>query len=142
MDPARPDEPPAASPAPAPPRRAVTPRQYLWIVGAAAVLVLALEFLGPVLTPFLVGAIFAYIGAPLVDPLLEARYLDIEQGAIAARPAFAQRRRHAGMQGGQHDGHRGKRGAQQQQASRADGHSAGPRPLRHSSAVTTTRCTR
>lgn len=82
MDPARPDEPPAASPAPAPPRRAVTPRQYLWIVGAAAVLVLALEFLGPVLTPFLVGAIFAYIGAPLVDRL-ERRGVSRTLGTLA-----------------------------------------------------------
>ena len=75
MDPARPDEPPPASPAPAPaaPRRIVTPRQYLWIVAAAIVAVLALEFLGPVLTPFLVGAIFAYIGAPLVDRLQRRR---------------------------------------------------------------------
>lgn len=76
MDPARPDEPtapvPAAAPAAAPAvpaHRLVTPRQYLWVVGFVLVVVLALEFLGPVLTPFLVGAIFAYIGAPLVDRL-------------------------------------------------------------------------
>jgi predicted PurR-regulated permease PerM len=78
MDPARPDEPPATAPAPPPPpepaavahlRRLVTPRQYLWVIGFALVVVLALEFLGPVLTPFLVGAIFAYIGAPIVDRL-------------------------------------------------------------------------
>ena len=77
MDPARPDEPPAptvppppapvAAPAPAP--RLVTARQYLWVVGFVVVVVLALEFLGPVLTPFLVGAILAYIGAPIVDRL-------------------------------------------------------------------------
>ena len=74
MDPARPDEPAAAAaPAPAAPHRLVTPRQYLWIVGAALALVLALEFLGPVLTPFLIGAIFAYIGAPLVDRLQRRR---------------------------------------------------------------------
>jgi predicted PurR-regulated permease PerM len=74
MDPARPDEPPAP-PAPAPPPaapappRLVTARQYLWVVGFAIVVVLALEFLGPVLTPFLVGAILAYVGAPIVDRL-------------------------------------------------------------------------
>ena len=73
MDPARPDEPPvpppAAAPVAAPAHRLVTPRQYLWVVGFVVVVILALEFLGPVLTPFLVGAIFAYIGAPLVDRL-------------------------------------------------------------------------
>src|SRR5690242_13916088 len=31
-------------------------KQYLWIIGAIAVLFFALEWLGPVLTPFLVGA--------------------------------------------------------------------------------------
>lgn len=50
-----------------PPRRhPLAPKQYLWIVGALAVIVLALEFLGPVLTPFLVGAILAYLGTPVV----------------------------------------------------------------------------
>ena len=75
MDRARPDEPSAAAPVPAPaaPPRLVTPRQYLWIVGAALVAALALQFLGPVLTPFLIGAIFAYIGAPLVDRLQRRR---------------------------------------------------------------------
>ncbi|CAG0998679.1 Putative transport protein YhhT [Burkholderiales bacterium] len=67
MEPSRPEATPAPVPAPAAAARLVTPRQYLWIVGAAAVVVLALQFLGPVLTPFLVGAIFAYLGAPLVD---------------------------------------------------------------------------
>jgi predicted PurR-regulated permease PerM len=49
--------------------RPLTVRHYLWIAGAAAVLVLALRWLGPVLTPFLVGAILAYLGTPLVDAL-------------------------------------------------------------------------
>ncbi|HJU21264.1 MAG TPA: AI-2E family transporter [Casimicrobiaceae bacterium] len=50
-----------------PPRRhPLAPKQYLWIVGALVVIVLALEFLGPVLTPFLVGAILAYLGTPVV----------------------------------------------------------------------------
>ncbi len=51
------------------PSPAVAWRHYLWIAGAAAVAVLALHFLGPVLTPFLVGAIFAYLGKPIVDRL-------------------------------------------------------------------------
>ncbi len=48
-------------------RRPVALRHYLWIAGAAVVLVAALQWLGPVLTPFLVGAILAYLGTPLVD---------------------------------------------------------------------------
>ncbi len=71
MDSPRPDE-PTSPPPPAPPpvaRRPVTIPQYLWIVGAAIVAVLALHFLGPVLTPFLIGAIFAYLGTPLVDAM-------------------------------------------------------------------------
>lgn len=58
----------ASSPATtAPPaRRPLTLRNYLWLAGAALVVVLALRFLGPVLTPFLIGAILAYLGTPLV----------------------------------------------------------------------------
>lgn len=51
----------------APARRPLTARNYLWIVGGAVVVVLALRLLGPVLTPFLIGAMFAYLGTPLVD---------------------------------------------------------------------------
>ena len=71
METPRPDEPTAAPPAAPPPvpRRPVTIPQYLWIVGAAIVVILALHFLGPVLTPFLIGAIFAYLGTPLVDAM-------------------------------------------------------------------------
>ncbi|HSC23576.1 MAG TPA: AI-2E family transporter [Casimicrobiaceae bacterium] len=47
-------------------RHPLAPKQYVWIVGAIVVLVLALEWLGPVLTPFLVGAILAYLGTPVV----------------------------------------------------------------------------
>ncbi|HQU49984.1 MAG TPA: AI-2E family transporter [Casimicrobiaceae bacterium] len=69
MDPRRPDE-PAAEPSPAAaPHRPVTIPQYLWVAGAAIVVVLALHFLGPVLTPFLIGAIFAYLGTPIVDAM-------------------------------------------------------------------------
>ena len=48
-------------------KRPLTWRNYLWIIGAALVLFFALRYLGPVLTPFLIGAILAYLGAPLVD---------------------------------------------------------------------------
>jgi predicted PurR-regulated permease PerM len=60
-------EPPAA-PAPAPPhpRRVLSARNYAWIAGAAIVIFLGLRFLGPVLTPFLIGAILAYLGTPIV----------------------------------------------------------------------------
>ncbi|MEO8755370.1 MAG: AI-2E family transporter [Casimicrobiaceae bacterium] len=51
----------------APARRALTPRNYLWLASAALVVLLALRYLGPVLTPFLIGAILAYLGTPLVD---------------------------------------------------------------------------
>ncbi|GIK86383.1 MAG: AI-2E family transporter [Betaproteobacteria bacterium] len=56
--------------APAPAVRApLAPRHYLWIGGALLVVVVALRWLGPVLTPFLFGAILAYLGTPLVDAL-------------------------------------------------------------------------
>lgn len=58
---AEPPEPPRA------PRRVLTWRNYFWIVAAAVVLVLGLTYLGPVLTPFLIGAILAYLGTPMVD---------------------------------------------------------------------------
>ena len=65
-----PIEPPVEPPTAEVPTRApdspVRPRQYLWIVGAVLVLVAALRWLGPVLTPFLVGAILAYVGRPIV----------------------------------------------------------------------------
>jgi len=60
-------EPPSAPP-PAPrPHRVLTVRNYAWIVGAAVVLFLGLRYLGPVLTPFLIGAILAYLGTPIVN---------------------------------------------------------------------------
>ncbi len=42
-------------------------RHYLWGVGAALIVFFLLHWLGAVLTPFLVGAILAYLGTPLVD---------------------------------------------------------------------------
>ena len=60
-------EPPSAvPPAPARTRRILTARNYAWIAGAAIVIFLGLRYLGPVLTPFLIGAILAYLGTPLV----------------------------------------------------------------------------
>ena len=50
-----------------PPRPPLTLRNYAWLIAAALGLVLLLQWLGPVLTPFLVGAILAYLGNPLVD---------------------------------------------------------------------------
>ncbi len=55
-----------AAESPAAARRALTLRNYLWIGGAAVVVVLGLRYLGPVLPPFLIGAILAYLGKPLV----------------------------------------------------------------------------
>jgi predicted PurR-regulated permease PerM len=52
---------------PAHPPRVLTLRNYVWIAGAAIVLFLGLRYLGPVLTPFLIGAILAYLGTPIVQ---------------------------------------------------------------------------
>jgi len=61
-------EPPQApAPVPAHPPRVLTLRNYVWIAGAAIVLFLGLRYLGPVLTPFLIGAILAYLGTPIVQ---------------------------------------------------------------------------
>ncbi len=49
------------------PRRPLSLRSYLWIAGAALVVFFGLRYLGTVLTPFLIGAILAYLGTPLVD---------------------------------------------------------------------------
>ncbi len=50
-----------------PARRALPLRHYLWGVGAALIVIFALRWLEAVLTPFLIGAILAYLGTPLVD---------------------------------------------------------------------------
>jgi predicted PurR-regulated permease PerM len=70
----------ATAPSPAM-SRSVAWRHYLWVAGAALVVLLALHWLGPVLTPFLVGAIFAYLGKPLVDRL-ERRRVPRSLGAL------------------------------------------------------------
>ena len=48
-------------------RRTLTLRNYVWIAGAALVIFFGLRYLGPVLTPFLIGAILAYLGTPILD---------------------------------------------------------------------------
>jgi predicted PurR-regulated permease PerM len=50
-----------------PVRRRLMPRHYLGVAVAAVLFSLAVYWLGPVLTPFLIGAILAYLGTPLVD---------------------------------------------------------------------------
>ena len=60
-------EPPSTPPLPPRPHRVLTARNYAWLIGAAAVLFLGLRYLGPVLTPFLIGAILAYLGTPIVN---------------------------------------------------------------------------
>src|SRR5204863_2112377 len=42
-------------------------QQYLWIVAVVAGVALLLHLLGEILTPFLIGAILAYIGNPVVS---------------------------------------------------------------------------
>ncbi|HVF33885.1 MAG TPA: AI-2E family transporter [Candidatus Saccharimonadia bacterium] len=56
-------------PTPTPGRRPITLKHYLWVAAALVVVYFALTRLGAVLTPFLVGAILAYLGTPLVDAL-------------------------------------------------------------------------
>jgi predicted PurR-regulated permease PerM len=67
--------------------RPIALRQYLWVAGAAIVAALALRWLGPVLTPFLVGAILAYLGTPLVAAL-ERRGIGRGVGTALAVLAF------------------------------------------------------
>src|SRR6266542_4285236 len=49
------------------PLKPLSLRHYVWIIGAAIVVIACLEWLGPVLTPFLVSTILAYLGTPIVD---------------------------------------------------------------------------
>jgi len=50
-------------------RHPLAPKHYLWVVGAALVIFFALRWLGSALTPFLIGAILAYLGTPVVNSL-------------------------------------------------------------------------
>ncbi len=56
-----------AAPALSVPRRPLPYRHYLWSIGAALIVIFALRWLESVLTPFLIGAILAYLGTPLVN---------------------------------------------------------------------------
>jgi predicted PurR-regulated permease PerM len=71
METPRADEPDATAPSQTP-RRAIAAHHYLWVIGAAVVFVAALHWLGPVLTPFLIGAMLAYLGNPIVNRCVRA----------------------------------------------------------------------
>jgi predicted PurR-regulated permease PerM len=47
--------------------RRLSPQHYLWVVGAVLVIAALLEWLGPILTPFLIGGMLAYVGKPAVS---------------------------------------------------------------------------
>lgn len=67
--------------------RRLTTRHYVAIVAGVAVFSILLHQLGPVLTPFLVGAILAYLGTPMVDAM-ERRGLPRALGTTIAVFAF------------------------------------------------------
>ena len=48
-------------------RQQLSLQQYLWIAGVTLLCLLLLHWLGPILTPFLIAAILAYIGRPAVS---------------------------------------------------------------------------
>src|SRR2546428_12372162 len=61
------DAAPELMPADAPrPSRRLRTVHYLWLVALAGVIAALLHFLGSILTPFLIGAILADFGSPLV----------------------------------------------------------------------------
>ena len=43
------------------------PQNYVWVVGAVLVIAALLHWLGPILTPFLIGGMLAYVGKPAVS---------------------------------------------------------------------------
>ncbi|HWZ74751.1 MAG TPA: AI-2E family transporter [Casimicrobiaceae bacterium] len=47
--------------------RRLSPKHYLWVVGAVVVIAALLHWLGPILTPFLIGGMLAYVGKPAVS---------------------------------------------------------------------------
>lgn len=70
MTPSRPhpgDSPGAATDAVPTGPKPIAARHYLWVLGAVLVLAALLHWLGPILTPFLIGAILAYFGHPGVS---------------------------------------------------------------------------
>ena len=59
--------PAAAGAAPrATPHKRLHPRHYAWVAGAVLTFVAAVHWLGAALTPFLIGAVLAYLGLPIV----------------------------------------------------------------------------
>jgi predicted PurR-regulated permease PerM len=67
--------------------RRLTTRHYVAIAAGVAVFSVLLHQLGPVLTPFLVGAILAYLGTPMVDAM-ERRGVPRALGTTVAIVAF------------------------------------------------------
>jgi predicted PurR-regulated permease PerM len=49
------------------------PQNYLWVVGAVLVVAALLHWLGPILTPFLIGGMLAYVGSPAVSWMAKRR---------------------------------------------------------------------
>jgi uncharacterized membrane protein YfcA len=49
------------------PGRRLSVRHYLWVIAGLVAVALLLHWLGPILTPFLIGAMFAYLGNPAVN---------------------------------------------------------------------------
>jgi len=47
--------------------RRLSVRHYLWVFAGLVAIALLLHWLGPILTPFLIGAMFAYLGNPAVN---------------------------------------------------------------------------
>jgi predicted PurR-regulated permease PerM len=57
------------------------PQNYLWVVGAVLVIAALLHWLGPILTPFLIGGMLAYVGSPAVS-WMERRRVPRTVGAL------------------------------------------------------------
>jgi len=49
------------------PGRRLRVRHYLWVIAGVVAVALLLHWLGPILTPFLIGLMFAYLGNPAVN---------------------------------------------------------------------------
>src|SRR5450631_3961006 len=62
-----------------PPR--LGPQNYVWVVGAVLVIAALLHWLGPILTPFLIGGMLAYVGSPAVS-WMERRRVPRTVGAL------------------------------------------------------------
>src|SRR5213596_1110179 len=59
----------------------LSPKHYLWVVGAVLVVAASLHWLGPILTPFLIGYMLAYVGKPAVS-WMEGRRVPRTVGAL------------------------------------------------------------